>query len=86
MLDRLIANTIACSIISTRLDYCNSMLFGTSTKNIQKFQQIQNTLAHVVVGSRKHNHINPVFHDLHWMSVSQNIEYKAVLTTYTVLQ
>ena len=46
------ANTVACSIVSTRLDYCNSLLLGTSAKNIDKLQRVQNTLARVVSGTR----------------------------------
>ena len=42
MLDRGVANTIACSIVSTRLDYCNSLLFGTKTSNIKKLQRVPN--------------------------------------------
>src|SRR6476469_2515495 len=30
MLDKMAANMIACSIVSTRRDYCNSLLYGTS--------------------------------------------------------
>jgi len=66
MLDKTVANTIACSIVSTRLDYCNSLLYGTSKSNIQRLQRIQNTLAHVVCGTKKRDHIKPVLHDLHW--------------------
>ena len=33
MLDKTVANIVACSIVSTRLDYCNSLL--TSTRNLQ---------------------------------------------------
>ena len=56
MLNRSVANTVACSIVSTRLDYCNSLLFGTSVKNIQRLQRVQNTLARVVAGTRRRDH------------------------------
>jgi hypothetical protein len=85
MLDRSVANTIACSIVSTRLDYCNSLLFGMSAKNIQKLQRIQNALARVVTGSRRRAHIKPVLRDLHWLPVAQRIEYKIALITHKVL-
>src|SRR5688572_11609910 len=45
ILDKAVANTVACSIVSTRLDYCNSLHYGTSAKNIQRLQREQNSLA-----------------------------------------
>ena len=65
LLDKSIANTVACSIVTTRLDYCNSLLYGTSKANLEKLQRIQNTLARVVAGTRKRDHITPVLKDLH---------------------
>jgi len=44
LLNKSIANTVACSIVTTRLDYCNSLLYGTSKANLEKLQRIQNTL------------------------------------------
>ena len=85
MLDQTVANTVACSIVSTRLDYCNSLLLGTSTKNIQKLQRVQNTLARVVSGTRKRDHITPVLRKLHWLPVAQRLEYKVALITHKVL-
>src|SRR3989442_8448186 len=38
LLTREVANTVACSIVSTRLDYCNSLLYGISQKNIPSFR------------------------------------------------
>jgi hypothetical protein len=85
MLDRTVANTVACSIISTRLDYCNSLLFGTSGANIERLQRVQNTLARVVAGTRKRDHIRPVLRELHWLPVAQRIDYKVALLTHKVL-
>jgi hypothetical protein len=85
MLSQTVANTIACSIVSTRLDYCNSLLYGTSVKNIQRLQRVQNTLARVVTGTKRRDHIKPVLRDLHWLPVAQRIEYKIALITHKVL-
>ena len=85
VLNRSVANTMACSIISTRLDYCNSLLYGTSVNNINRLQRIQNTLARIVSGTKKRDHITPVLRDLHWLPVPQRIEYKIALITHKVL-
>ena len=85
MLDKTVVNTIACSIVSTRLDYCNSLLYGMSVNNIERLQRVQNTLARVVAGTRKRDHITPVLTDLHWMPIARRIEYKLALITHKVL-
>lgn len=85
MLDRTVANTVACSIVSTRLDYCNSLLHRTSSKNLQRLQRVQNTLARVVTGTRKYDHIKPVLRELHWLPVAQRVQYKVALITHKVL-
>ena len=85
MLDKKVANTVACSIVSTRLDYCNSLLYGTSVKNVQRLQRIQNSLARVVSGTKKRDHIRPVLKDLHWLPVAQRIDYKIALLTHKIL-
>ena len=40
-----VAKTVACSIVSTRLDYCNGLYAGMTSANITKLQRVQNTLA-----------------------------------------
>ena len=37
--------TVAAAIVGSRLDYCNSLLAGTSVSNLARLQLIQNTLA-----------------------------------------
>ena len=60
MLDRKVANIIASSIVSTRLDYCNSLLYGTKAANTRKLQRVQNSLTRVVYGTNRRDHITPV--------------------------
>jgi len=43
-----VAQTVACSIVASRLDYCNALLYGAPTATINKLQRAQNNLARVV--------------------------------------
>lgn len=84
-LNREVANTVACSIVNTRLDYCNSLLHGTTAKNIDKLQHVQNALARVVSGTARRDHIRPVLKELHWLPIAQRIQYKVAVITHKVL-
>ena len=80
------AVTIACGIVSSRLDYCNSLLYGSSAENIQQLQRAQNTLARVVTGSRSRTGSTPLLQGLHWLPVDYRIRYKISSLTYKILQ
>ena len=81
-LDKKLSNTVACSIVTSRLDYCNSLLWNTSTGNIKKLQRVQNSLARVVAGTKRRDHITPVLQELHWLPIEQRIKYKIALITH----
>jgi hypothetical protein len=85
MLSSEVANMVACSVVSTRLDYCNSLLYGTSGKNLEKLQRVQNELARVVSGTARRDHIRPVLKALHWLPVAQRVQYKVAVITHKVL-
>ena len=38
------AQTVACAVIQSRLDYCNSLYVGMSESNLAKLQRVQNSL------------------------------------------
>ena len=51
------ATALANSLVSSKLDYCNSLYNGISQANLNKIQRIQNTLARVVTNTSKFEHI-----------------------------
>jgi hypothetical protein len=79
-----VARTVACSIVGSRLDYCNSLLAGTSKSNLVKLQRIQNTLARVTLLKGKFDHITPALKELHWLPIEDRITFKLATLTYNI--
>jgi len=76
------ANLIACSIVSSRLDYCNSVLNGLSEYNINRLQMVQNRAARIVLGVGNRVSAEPLLRQLHWLPVCKRILYKTALITF----
>ena len=74
------SKTIAAAIVGSRLDFCNSLLAGTSVSNLTHLQLVQNTLARVV--AQIISHPSQLFRLLEELS---NIIYSCLLTL-TVVQ
>ena len=79
------ATALANSLVSSKLDYCNSLYSGISQANLNKLQCIQNSLARVITNTSKYQHITPTLKKLHWLPIKQRIEYKLCLLTYKTL-
>ena len=80
------AKTLVHAFVSSRLDYCNSLLYGVSDELLQKLQVIQNAAARVVTGVRKFDHITPVLRELHWLPVRQRNRFKLAMIVYMCLR
>ena len=53
------ATVLANSLVSSKLDYCNSLYSGISQSNLNQLQRIQNSLARVITNTSKYQHITP---------------------------
>ena len=80
------SKTIAAAIIGSRLDFCNSLLAGTSVSNLTRLQLVQNTLARVVAQKPRSCRITPVLSDLHWLPVCHRNSFKIATITFKMLQ
>ena len=79
------AVVVACGIVGSRLDYCNSLLYGTSVDNLSRLQRVQNTLARVVTKSGWRAHSLPILERLHWLPVEHRIRFKIATLTFRAL-
>jgi hypothetical protein len=70
------------SVISSRLDYCNSLLINISKSNMKKLQKVQNAAARMVVRGRKRTSMTEVLRKLHWLRVESRIIFKILLLVY----
>jgi hypothetical protein len=67
------------AFVSSKLDNCNSLLYGLPKHILRKLQYVQNASARVIAGLRKHDHIKPTLIELHWLPVDRRIEFKILL-------
>lgn len=73
------------SLVTSRLDYGNALLYGINKQLTNKLQRIQNTAARIITRTRKHDHITPVLINLHWLPVDHRILYKILLYVFKCL-
>jgi hypothetical protein len=70
------------SLVSSRLDYCNALLYNLPAYQLQKLQRIQNIAARVVTLTPIRMHITPVLKSLHWLPVTNRIVFKVLLLAF----
>ena len=75
-LSRDAAKTLAQAFISSRLDHCNSVLYGITDNLLQWLQSVQNTAARLITWTGRHEHISPVLQELHWLPVRRRVDFK----------
>ena len=77
-------SALARSLVLSRLDYCNSLLYGTSASLIHSLQRTQNNLAKLVLLNPSLNG-SECLRQLHWLPIHLRIIFQISLITYRTL-
>lgn len=83
-LDQDQAEKLVHAFVTTRVDHCNSLLYGLPAYEINKLQRVLNAAARVVARPKPDDNIQDTLRRLHWLPVQDRIIYKILLLTYKV--
>ena len=79
-----VTSGLVSAFVTTRLDYCNSVLAGLPQSTIDPLQRVQNAAARLVAGTGTRDHITPVLRSLHWLPIKFRIIYKLCVLMHLV--
>jgi len=84
-LNKDVIRSLTHAFVCSRLDYCNSLLFGVSDRLMAKLQSIQNCAARFIEGGTKFEHASPLVRQLHWLPVNKRIVFKIGVIVFKCL-
>ena len=74
------------AFVNSRIDYCNSFLFGLPAYQIHKIQRVQNAAARLIYNESKYCRITPLLYNLHCLPVTCRIEFKFLLLIFKAIK
>ena len=86
-LSRRFIETLIHAFVSGRVDYCNSLLYGLPTYQLNKLQRVQNAAARLIFKESKYCHVTDCCSvNLHWLPVKFQIDITVNVQGYQWLR
>ena len=70
------------SLVTVRLDYCNSILYGLPDNSLYRLHKILYTTSRILARLPRFSHISATLFDLHWLPIRYRIRFKICIVTY----
>ena len=78
------AKTMVNSMITSKLDYCNSIFCALPDCSLKSLSSVQKT-ALLLIGTKRYELITPVIPNLHWLPIRRRIMYNILVLTLKCL-
>ena len=79
------AARLVTALVLSRLDYCNAMLAGLPASTLAPFQRVLHAEARTVLDLEPRDRVTPALRELHWLPVTERIQYKLCLLAHKSL-
>ena len=73
------------AFVTSRVDYCYSLLYGLPASHMNKVQRVLNAAARLVCRVPHYCCILPLLYELHWLPVRQRISFKILLFVFKAI-
>ena len=85
LFDRRTLFTTINSLVFRKLLCCSSVWANTTKKNIELSQTVQNFAARIVSGTRKFDHVTPIFKQLQWLPITKQLAVRDATKAFKCL-
>ena len=62
--------TLLSAFVLPKLDYCNSLFYGSPMYMLERLQKVQYSAARLIFQCRKQCHVSPLLMSLHWLPIN----------------
>ena len=80
-----VTQKLVLAFVMSRLDYCNSLLYGCPQYLINRIQKVENNAAPLILRVPKTDHITPHLQTLHWLPVNATIQFNTCSLCFNVM-
>ena len=76
--------TIICSLVLSKLDYCNALYHNINASEVNMLQSVQNSAIRLISNGYKYDRksISPLFEQFHWLKIRERIVFKLCLIVH----
>jgi hypothetical protein len=82
---RYVSPSVMMSLVLSRLDYLNCVVFGLPASSIRRLQTVQNAATGLVFNIRRSDHVTDALISLHRLRVAERIRFRMAAVTFRLI-